>query len=59
MLEAMACGKPVIAFANGGMSDVIDNTTNGLLVKEINATALREAIFKFLNNEKLCLMQQQ
>ncbi len=51
MLEAMACGKPVIAFANGGMSDVIDNTTNGLLVREVSATALRKTILKFLNNE--------
>ena len=31
--ECMACGTPVLAFDNGGISDIIDHETNGYLAK--------------------------
>lgn len=32
MLESLACGTPIVAFDNGGMSDVIHQGKNGFLV---------------------------
>jgi len=48
MLESMACGTPVVAFATGGMNDVIKNGKNGFLVPlkdtESFATRLLDSI---------------
>jgi glycosyltransferase involved in cell wall biosynthesis len=35
MIEAMACGTPVIAFSGGSTPEVIDHGVTGLLVKDI------------------------
>jgi len=35
VVEAMACGTPVIAFKRGSMAEVIHNTKTGFLVKSI------------------------
>ena len=43
-IEAMACGKPVIASAIGGLPDVIADGESGLLVEPGNASALRKAL---------------
>src|SRR6266436_6815125 len=34
VLEAMACGLPVIASANAGVSEIIENRSNGLLLRD-------------------------
>lgn len=44
VLEAMACGLPVIASNCAGNSDIITDTHNGLLFSEGNAAALGEAM---------------
>lgn len=49
MLEAMACGTPVISFAQGGMKDVIIDQVNGLLCDSIDASSLKNVINEFLN----------
>jgi glycosyltransferase involved in cell wall biosynthesis len=35
MIEAMACGTPVIAFPSGSVSEVIDDGINGALVRSV------------------------
>jgi glycosyltransferase involved in cell wall biosynthesis len=40
----MACGKPVVASAIGGLQDVVANGKSGLLVEPGNVDALREAL---------------
>ncbi len=42
--EAGACGKPVIAYASGGVVDIIDHEQTGLLVEPGNIDALAEAL---------------
>ncbi|HZB12714.1 MAG TPA: glycosyltransferase, partial [Chryseolinea sp.] len=49
MLEAMACGTPVIAFDRGGMKEVIRNNYNGILVEDVTAKGLRTAIELFIS----------
>jgi len=47
-IEAMACGKPVIATRNGGSEEVITSEKLGLLVKCGDSHALSDAILKSL-----------
>ncbi len=44
MVEAMACGVPVLAFAAGGMADFIEDGATGRLVPAGDAHALGEAL---------------
>ncbi len=44
VVEAMICGKPVVASAIGGIPDVVVNDETGLLVEPGNVSALREAL---------------
>lgn len=52
VLEAMACGKPVIATAVGGAKDMIENGVNGLLIHP-SEVELAENVIKIIKNEKL------
>jgi glycosyltransferase involved in cell wall biosynthesis len=44
MLEAMACGTPVVSSPVGGMLDVIVEGINGFIAKEVTSEALFETI---------------
>lgn len=49
MIEAMACGLPVVTFDyKCGPKDIIDNGINGLLVKDGDITGLAEAMMKLM-----------
>jgi glycosyltransferase involved in cell wall biosynthesis len=52
-IEAMAHGKPVVAFDVGGISDWCWNQKNGFLVKPCDETELAQKIILLLENAKL------
>ncbi len=49
LLEAMACGKAVIATPVGGATDVLEDGKNGLFVNANDANRLAEEILKLLD----------
>lgn len=53
MLEAMACGKPLIATRVAGIPEIVIDKQNGLLVEEKNPRQLAEAIVQLLASPAL------
>ena len=51
--EAMAAGKPVIATAVGGVSELVEDGKTGLLVPPQNASALSQAIIQLADSPSL------
>ncbi|HOV83061.1 MAG TPA: glycosyltransferase family 4 protein [Methanothrix sp.] len=50
-LEAMACGKPVVATRNGGSEEIIVDDGLGMLVEPANSNALTEALLRALERD--------
>lgn len=53
VLEAMACGKPVIASAVGGVLEIIDHGRTGILVPPRNSLAIANAVIELIKNKQL------
>ncbi len=53
IMEAMACGKAVVATDIGGMPDLIDHGETGLLVRAGDVAALRRAMQRLLDDRVL------
>jgi len=51
ILEAMACGLPIITTDTGGSKELIKG--NGFIVKKNNISELKDAMQKFIDNSKL------
>jgi glycosyltransferase involved in cell wall biosynthesis len=54
LLEAMACGRAVIATPVGGIPDVLGDGSAGLLIPRHDAQALAAAIRELLDNPRRC-----
>lgn len=53
LVEAMACGVPIVATRTGGIRDLVQEETTGLLVAPENAEELATAIERLLDDEGL------
>jgi len=53
IVEAQACGKPVVAFKTGPHPEVVENGITGILVTTHDTVALSSAIIKLLNDGSL------
>lgn len=53
IMEAMASGLPVIASDSGGISQIIANEYNGLLVQEKDVINLRKNICRLIDNKEV------
>src|SRR5262249_18173295 len=53
LLDAMACGKPVVATTAGGMPEVVVDGRTGFLVPPRNHEAMADAIVTLLRDESL------
>lgn len=50
--EAQACGTPVVAFRTGGLVDIVDDYTTGVLAEPFNAASLAAAIGWVLDDSR-------
>jgi UDP-glucose:tetrahydrobiopterin glucosyltransferase len=46
LIEAMACGTPVVAYKKGGPIEIIENGKSGFLVEPDNVDAMAKAVLK-------------
>jgi glycosyltransferase involved in cell wall biosynthesis len=53
VIEAMACGAPVVGFAVGGVPDMLRSEETGILVPAGDVAGLRHAVDRVLNNQDL------
>jgi glycosyltransferase involved in cell wall biosynthesis len=52
IIEAMACGKPIVATNGGGVPEIVLDGTTGTLVPMKNAPAIERAVIEILNASK-------
>lgn len=53
LLEAQACGKPVVAFGVGGVSEAVADGETGFLAEAGQSGQLADALLKLLGNREL------
>ena len=54
LLEAAACGLPIVTTDVPGCREIVQDGENGLLVPARNVTALAEALKRLIENPELC-----
>jgi glycosyltransferase involved in cell wall biosynthesis len=53
LLEAMASGLPIISTNIGGITEIVEDGSNGILVSQQNTEELKNTIEKLLNNSNV------
>jgi glycosyltransferase involved in cell wall biosynthesis len=53
LIEAMACRKPIVATAVGGIPEIVEHQKSGILVEPDNPAALTEGIRRVLRSSEL------
>ena len=53
LMEAMACGKPVVATRVGGIPELVENGTEGMLVEAGDVKGIADSITKLLHDPAL------
>lgn len=53
LIEAMAAGRPVVAYADGGVPEIVVDGTTGLLAPPGDVAALAQAIDRLLHDRQL------
>ena len=53
LLEAMACGVPLVQPRRGSFTEIVENTGGGLLVRPDDPQSLAEGILRIVRNKKL------
>ena len=53
LLDAMACARPIVATRTGGIPEIVEDESNGLLVPPRDAASLAAAIVRALKDEPL------
>jgi glycosyltransferase involved in cell wall biosynthesis len=53
IIEAMVCGLPVVVTNAGGITEIVDNKVNGLVVKKGSPQQLEEALLLMMKDSKL------
>lgn len=48
VMESLACGTPVIAFTQGGVSEMIQEGKNGMLCPDLTVESLKKTLYNFL-----------
>lgn len=56
LLEAMACGTPAVAFAIGGIPDVIDDRVDGRSIPPFDVAQMSAAVLELLENSETLVM---
>lgn len=59
VMEALACGLPVVATRVGGIPDIVEHEQNGLLVDAENAEELAAALIALLRDFDKCVRMGQ
>ncbi len=54
LLEAMAAGKPVLASGAGGIRHIMKQPENGIMLKEITAASVENALRRLLADPEYC-----
>jgi glycosyltransferase involved in cell wall biosynthesis len=56
VIEAMACGVPVVGARTGGIAETVSHMENGLLVPPNDPEALAEAMIRLIADPELCVV---